>query len=246
MTANTPSRPSVGRRLIQFARKRKLLTAGLLVFLGFLPTPLIIAGRTMANHPGREPLPRAGKVVAEIQTEPHTCGLHAVSSLYRAYGLDPEAERVRFRLGVDVKAVFWMEDSTGTLPPDLYMVLSQDHFRLDTVDLESRGAWSAVSEHVASGQLAILLIVRKETGGLHWVVAGSGAETEIAVYDSLRADAPAAVSEPFFQAQVVSAVLVRPAGSVRVLTSTEAHKMGADELLRVQGRLKERKPIGPA
>ena len=75
----------------------------------------------------------ASDTFPDIQTEGFTCGVHAVHAIYRAYGLDPEEERVRWHLGVDTKAVFWMEDSTGALHPDVFMVLRQDGFEVTSL-----------------------------------------------------------------------------------------------------------------
>ena len=75
------------------------------------------------------PLPRPLALLAEMQTEGSTCGLHALSSVYRAHGLNGEVFRLRARLGIDIPALPFLEHTTGTLQPDLLRVLAQDGFR---------------------------------------------------------------------------------------------------------------------
>ena len=102
------------KRLPVFFWRHKFLSIGLLVIAGFSLTPIIIVGRTyFIAHPDASPTSNPGRPILEAQSEGHTCGVHALSTLYRAYGLDPDRERIRWRLGVDTKAVFWAKDTTG-------------------------------------------------------------------------------------------------------------------------------------
>jgi hypothetical protein len=66
------------------------------VLFGLSLTPIIIFVRTFGiRHPDNLPISKAGPAVLEKQSETFTCGVHALSAVYRAYGLDPDEERVR-------------------------------------------------------------------------------------------------------------------------------------------------------
>ena len=73
--------------------------------------------------------------IIDPQTEPHTCGLHSLRSIYRAYGLNPDEHELRERLGVDTPANPADPTSTGTLQPDISRVLAQDGFLIHALDL---------------------------------------------------------------------------------------------------------------
>ena len=215
--------PGPLRRWWRSPRKRAfLLLAGAGLLVAAL-TPVIILVRTFAVvHADRLPALRPESAIAEVQTEAFTCGMHAVRTIERAYGLDPDAERVRWRLGVDTKALFWLSDSTGALHPDVYMVLRQDGFAVRSIAFEEGDPHGEILAHLATGHLALLLIERRETGGLHWVVAqerevapdeAAGAE-RYTVIDSLLA-APAVEGRAFTEAHVLSALAVEPSGDLR-------------------------------
>ena len=209
-------------------RSRRRLTVGLVLLALLVVTPAIVANRTwFIEHPIWRPTATSGRYQLEVQTEGFTCGLHAVSTVYRAYGLDAESEQVRRRLGVDVKALNWMPDSTGAMHPDMYMVLSQDGFAVDAIEPTLATAWEALTDHLRSGHPAILLIRRRESGGMHWVVATRAVGSEVEVYDSLL---PTPIREPqdYLHECVVSVIAVRPLDEGEAgLSSIEAHRSGA-------------------
>ncbi|MEM7395134.1 MAG: cysteine peptidase family C39 domain-containing protein, partial [Verrucomicrobiota bacterium] len=60
------------------------------------------------------------------QRDGHSCGLLALAAIYRAYGIDPKAARLRQRLGTDRPAAKFLKDTEGTLQPDILRVLKQD------------------------------------------------------------------------------------------------------------------------
>lgn len=162
------------------------------------------------------------------QLESHTCGLLSLSAAYRVYGLSPEAENLRARLGVDNEAVPLDDGSTGTLHPDLFRVLAQDGF-----------AWSCLApddadgllRHLDHGQVALLLIIRAESGGLHWVLTDEREGTMIRVVDSLIAQ-PQMVAVDAYLRRALSIVALRPADGAAMSISA-AHQAGVAEMLRV-------------
>jgi len=224
--------------------RHKVWTVVIASLLGLSITPIIIVTRTwFIVHTDQRPTQVPTDYVLEEQTEGFTCGVHAVSTVYRAYGLDSEAERVRWRLGVDTKAVFWMGDSTGALHPDLWMVLAQDFFDVEAVDCGAADSWDKLLAHLNTGHPAILLIARRENGHLHWVTATGHEEDPanpdglIVIYDPLF-DAPYTESIDFMSDHIVSCVLVRPAaGGQQAMSSLAAHRAGFDELWVARGRI---------
>lgn len=227
------------RAIGNFVRRQKLLTLLLVLLAGLSLTPIIVLTRTYGiMHPDVRPADRPVAMTLEEQTETFTCGYHALSTVYRAYGLDPEAERIRWRLGVDTKAVFWLADSTGTFHPDLYMVLSQDHFHVSELDLNAPEAWRKLLGHLETGHPAILLIRRPETGGMHWIVATGGPGKDAQIYDSLKPE-PYLADKKMLDESLLSALLVRPLMTDESgISSTYAHKLGSAELVRTTTRLK--------
>jgi hypothetical protein len=179
------------------------------------------------------PQPVAVNPVAESQTEPHTCGLHAMRSLYRAYGLDPSEHRLRFRLGTDEPAMRSDKDSTGTLHPDLYRVLAQDGFRAEPIDLDDAQVEAQLRQHLADEQLALVVVYRDT---YHWVLIGpSAADGELTVYDSLE-DGFARVAVRGALADALSVTLVRPADAGERLSTAAAHTQGVAEMARLYRR----------
>ncbi|MCC6971602.1 MAG: hypothetical protein IT434_15430 [Phycisphaerales bacterium] len=150
----------------------------------------------------------------EKQTESHTCGFHALSTVYRAYGLEPEAMRLRFRLGTDKRATNFDSESLGTLHPDMLRVLAQDGFTADLVlDPKSPESIERFGAHVRSGHPAVVLV---RVTGLHWIVlapalneSGEG-ETMTLVVDSLVESPTEAPLNGVISGRVLSAILISP------------------------------------
>lgn len=227
------------RSLFRWCMRHKFWTA-VIVVLGVLSiTPIIIVTRTwLIVHTDARPTSTAGAYTLEKQTEGFTCGVHSLSTVYKAYGLSPEAERIRWRLGVDTKAVFYLSDSTGALHPDLWMVLAQDFFKIDSLDLESDSAWTDLHAHLGTGHPAILLIKRRENGNLHWIVATrSLGHDEIEIYDSLF-DKPYAETSDFLYNHIVTAIMVKPTDDGEMaMSSINAHLAGMDALDKARKRI---------
>lgn len=154
-------------------------------FLSFCVGPPSYYRETYAPAGPARPLAIAGAIAPEKQVEPHTCGLHALSSVYRAYGLDPADLRLRFRTGVDKPFTNLIPSSRGTVHPDMLRVLSQDGFRAALLDTDRAETPARLAEHLDAGQLAIALIRVNE---LHWVVIAKHQDDRLVICDSLRED----------------------------------------------------------
>lgn len=231
---------TISSRVFRWCWRHKIWTA-VIITLGVLSiTPIVIITRTwFIVHTDERPNARPAGYVLEEQTEGFTCGVHSLSTVYQAYGLDPEAERIRWRLGVDTKAVFYMSDSTGALHPDMWMVLTQDFFEIHAIDPGRPGAWDAMRVHLLSDRPIVLLIKRRENSNLHWVVATrSFKDGTIEVYDSLF-DEPYTESADFLDNHIVTAMLVKPTPSGKqAMSSIDAHLAGMDALAAATKRIK--------
>lgn len=147
----------------------------------------------------------------EMQFENHTCGLHSLEVIYKAYGLDPEQENLRFRLGVDVPANPLDQESTGSVHADIYRVLEQDGFLFTSVLSTDEGAAiEALRSHLHQRHPAILLILMKGSGGLHWVVCTELEGERLLVLDSLAPNPYKVDVTSFFETRVLSCILVEP------------------------------------
>ncbi|MEO0477660.1 MAG: hypothetical protein AAF085_17080, partial [Planctomycetota bacterium] len=155
------------------------------------------------------------------------------------YGLDPEAERIRWRLGVDTKAVFYVSDSTGALHPDMWMVLAQDFFVIDELSSYDTNGWKEMMAHLEEGHSVVLLIKRRENGNLHWVVATRLLDAgTIEVYDSLFNE-PYGETPDFLTGHIVTAMRVKPTpGGEMAMSSIDAHLAGMDALSAATNRIK--------
>ena len=220
-------------------RLRLVVIGALLIFVAacaFLPDyPRILnSGKydpvedVVVDRPNAVPsTPRAG-----TQTEPHTCGWHAMNSMYAAYGLNGEIFDLRFRLGTDEPAMRADKESTGTLHPDLYRVLAQDGFKIDALDLEADVAAAALKNHLAWQQLALVVVYRST---YHWVLIGPADESdELVVYDSLK-DEPETMPVDELLDNALSVTLVEPSDGEPMSTSA-AHAEGLKEMARLYQR----------
>ena len=144
-----------------------------------------VSGKRNAPRSMALPMARSGDAVPILQLEDHTCGFLALSAAYTVYGLSPEAKNLRYRLGVDTAAHPFDATSTGTLHPDLLRVLVQDGFSYALIDPGDDSASDLLTAHLGSANLALVLIKRRETGGLHWVLADGETDGKIRIVDSL-------------------------------------------------------------
>ncbi len=230
---------TVSNRVFRWCLRHKVWAAVIIV-LGVLSiTPIVIITRTwFIVHADQRPRAVPATYTLEEQTEGFTCGVHALSTVYKAYGLDPEAERIRWRLGVDTKAVFYVSDSTGALHPDMYMVLAQDYFAVDELASYDDNGWKDMAAHLDRGHPVVLLIKRRENGNLHWVVATRLLDAgTIEVYDPLF-DEPYGETPDFLYDHVVTAMLVRPTGNgEQAASSIDVHLTGMDALNKARKRI---------
>lgn len=177
-------------------------------------SPLYYSDKYQGPPVATQPFERPGLFMPEDQVEGHTCGFHAISSVYRAYGLDPEANRLRFRLGTDKRATNFDPESLGTLHPDMVRVLGQDGFDASIVfEPKSPESLQRLVKHVQSGHPVVALV---RAPGLHWIVLAppreDGADTEptTLIVDSLQAEATTEALRTFVMERVLSAVLIKP------------------------------------
>jgi hypothetical protein len=127
--------------------------------------------------------------------------------VYRAYGLDPVALRLRFRIGVDKPFTNLMPDSLGTIHPDMLRVLEQDGFDTQLLRPGSADARARLRAHLDDGQVAIALIRVNE---LHWVVLASRRAGNVVVCDSLHEHTYEEPLEAYFRERVYSLLLIKP------------------------------------
>jgi len=178
----------------------------------------------------------ASPLMPERQTEPHTCGLHALRAAYRGYGLDPDAYDLRFRLGVDVNAVPGDGTSTGTLPPDLLRVLPQDGFAYTLLDLDAPGAEAQLRGHLEGGDVALAIVM---VPGLHWVAIDRQRRDTLRIVDSLTAEPYEVEAKSLVDSHALSVVLIRPAGDGEPVSRSRSHADGLAEM----GQLNERRKV---
>jgi hypothetical protein len=194
---------------------RLLVWSGLGLFVLLCIPALFIAGPARyysakfgdAPHSQR-PTAVPAALVPETQTEPHTCGFHALSSVYRAYGVDPNRADLRFRLGTDVPLVNVDPSTAGTVHPDMLRVLKQDRFVPTVIHPGSDDAAARITGHLDSGQVAIALVTAT---GLHWVAFEGVPERSgvMLICDSLTPEKSEAAVDEFLRDRAHSVVLIR-------------------------------------
>ena len=195
----------------------RIIRSGAVVFmaLSLMITAILIAwavpmgdfaavepAAVLADHPAAPRL--------QHQIEGHTCGYHAVSMIYAAYGVDADERRLGPRLGVDNQAVVHDPDSTGTIHPDIYRAMSQDGFDVFALDLDDEDASARLQTHLAGGGLALALIRRHESGGMHWVVLHRLEGDDIWVYDPLETEVLTEGLGHYWDRRLLSVLVVSP------------------------------------
>lgn len=157
--------------------------------------------------PLRLPSPTPGDFAPETQTEPHTCGLHSMNVIYRAYGLNPDDAKLRFRLGTDIPVNLFAPGTTGTIHPDILRVLEQDGFTSEVLVANEELA-SRLESHLTTGHPAMVLV---KASTWHWVVAcGIDEKRNVTICDSLK---PETYQEPlgsYAADRAQSVLLIRP------------------------------------
>lgn len=193
--------------------------------------------KTSAHHPDRDPRAGQDSVNPELQFEDHTCGLHALSSLYRSFGLDPEEENLRVRLGVDTPAVPGDGSSTGTIHPDLFRVMLDDQLGYDLLPPRESDTPEKLRTALAAGHPAMILVARPPRGNLHWVAADQVSDGGgIRISDSLEETPTFRDLSEFLHTEVLSIVVVRPLGTEE---KRKPHWEGMSEMNAVGQRIRE-------
>lgn len=191
----------------------KFSGVSLIVFVAFIIVTSCVGPPSYysAKYASIDHAPRPARTTQPMkpvrQTEGHTCGFCALSAVYNAYGLDPEAMRLRFRLGTDKPVTLLDKTTTGTLPPDIDRVLDQDGFEAQHVDAGSPKDLPLIREHLASGNVALALVRVNE---LHWLII-SGVDGENAIIcDSLQDQLYQQPFERYLKDRVLMLMLIKP------------------------------------
>ncbi|MEM9083760.1 MAG: hypothetical protein AAGB34_09200 [Planctomycetota bacterium] len=212
------------------------LCAALIAYAGTVVFARVGTKSAASHSPSRpsEPLGHADPI---LQFESHTCGLLALSAAYEVHALSPQSENLRYRLGVDRVADPTDQDSTGTLHPDLFRVLVQDHFAYRILDPRNEFDRGSFIGHLEEGGVSILLIARRENGNLHWVLADEVHDRQLRVVDSLFEYPYREPIDDFMTNHVLSVVCITPAAAGARISEMQAHADGLMEMDRVRRRL---------
>lgn len=239
MDAPKPTpRKSWKRRLLLDAL---LVVGGLTIAVGVMIVLILRAWAVpMGDYDTVHPVPKIAGIVAplapEKQVEKHTCGLHAVSSIYLSYGLDPEERRLRPRLGVDTSANVYDSETTGSLHPDIFRVLAQDGFVCRSLDLGDARSKKALTNHLSQLRYALALIKRRENGNMHWVVLCGATDTKVRVCDSLKPDTYKEPLDDYWAKCLLSVILITPSSADQRTSVWRLHLRGALEMYRAYQR----------
>ena len=180
------------------------------------------------------------QVAPEVQLESDTCGLHTLRAIYRAYGVDPDQENLRTRLGLDVPSNPLDSETTGTLQLDMSRVLVQDGFTFEFLDFSAEGAHLRLSSHLMSNNMAAVLIRRRQNGNLHWVALRAESDSSATVLDSLSEQPYSEPLEDYVKNYMLSAILISPAENGQDLPSVElAQHRGAYDMLQTVWRYRQ-------
>ncbi|NUM54592.1 MAG: hypothetical protein HUU46_13180 [Candidatus Hydrogenedentes bacterium] len=150
------------------------------------------------------------EVAPEVQLESHTCGLHTLRTIYSAFGLNPDLENLRFRLGVDRTANPLDPESIGTLQPDILRVLVQDGFSYERVYLSIPDAADEITSSMKDNKMAAALIRRRQNGNLHWVALRYESDSSVRVLDSLEKEPYVEPAQAFVDDCLLSCIVVSP------------------------------------
>ncbi|MCB1228782.1 MAG: hypothetical protein KDN19_00855 [Verrucomicrobiae bacterium] len=198
--------------------------------------------KMLASHAISHPDRAAEILWPEQQFENHTCGLHALSAIYRGFGLNPESENLRIRLGVDIPAVPIDSTTTGTLHPDLLRVLAEDELAWRMIDPSLANATGEIAQSLAARHPLLILISRPENGHLHWIAADRFDGQNLRVIDSLKASPTFFELDVFLRDQALSVIEIMPAPND---FKPNAHLEGILEMNAVRQRLAARMQTTP-
>ncbi len=181
----------------------------------------------------------AKSAIPEQQIENHTCGLHALRSIYQAHGLPPDDHKLRKRLGIDRPAIPFMHSTQGALQPDICRVLSQDGFLLKLLNLEDDNPIVQLDDHLSKSWKALALIKKPENGALHWIVIEKGNELEFTTVDSQQPVPKLIIKSEFLQRLAITVFLVEPNPKPTRECIELAHRLGIAAMKQTPLRMKK-------
>ena len=187
---------------------------------------------------GFSPSDQPRSAVIDSQLESHTCGLHSLRSVYRAYELNPDEHSLRMRLGVDVPANPADDTSTGTLQADLTRVLAQDGFSIEALDLDDARASQTLQSYLATKHKAMALICKPDNGNLHWIVLQEAKNHRVEIIDPLAKTPGSENTKRFISKQAVTVLLLGVESEVNKKSIKAAHRLGVAEMKNTPGRVK--------
>lgn len=234
----TPHRPaaSVRRRI---TRSGAVVLAAACILLGLvLVSWAIPSGKFAAVGPAPTISLAHLDMPPERQVEPHTCGFHALSWVYRSHGVSPDARALRTRLGVDAVSLVYDRSSTGTLHPDMYRVMDQDGFLATAMRVGDADHLRRFRHHLACGHSALGLIVQPDSGIMHWVVLNRLEGDSVTVVDSMKPEPHTVSLDEWWRQRLISAVMVhRRDGPVTPIW--RLHGRGLGDMFAAFGRSRE-------
>ena len=200
--------------------RRRVLRSGAIVvtFTAVMITAILVAWAIpMGDFAPVYPVPSLSTQPSppklEHQVEGHTCGYHAASTVYKAYGLDVNERRLRARLGIDNRSFLYDSTTTGCLHPDIYRAMDQDGFDAQALDLSSTSDSDTLKSHLEAGGLALALIHRHDSGVMHWVVLSTVSGSDMSVLDPLEPEVQSAPFQEYWESRLLSVIRVKPRAS---------------------------------
>ena len=235
---NRPHKMPSGKRLALLVIGSTLAALGALgIFYFFALDHIFTHAESVAKVRGVYPEAQSDTARAETQTEPHTCGLHAIRSLYQSHGLDPDTYNLRFRLGTDRLAISVVETSQGTVQADIYRVLAQDGFHVARLDLGAGHQRQVLMQHLVGDLKALALIRRPENGNLHWILLQARTPDQLVLVDSLKDEPVIESPDVFLDQQAISVALLFPGTEDDLPSIKEAYRLGVAEMRRTPSRM---------
>ena len=190
----------------------------------------------LGDFDGVKPYPKiqgvVNPIIPENQTEPHTCGFHAISAIYRSYGLEPKERRLRQRLGIDNQSIVYDTKSTGCLHPDIYRVVAQDCFSFQTLDLKNEESHLQLHRHLEGKFYALALIKRRENGHLHWVDIVGYDKESLRICDSMKSGVYDENEQDFWNKCLLSVILISPTNQPSKTALWRLHAQGVSDMYK--------------
>ena len=142
---------------------------------------------------------------------------------------------------MDNTAYTYDSSQTGTLQPDMYRVLAQDGFEFSSLDVDIADAITNLERHVSSGNFALALIQRRETGHMHWVVVAGVQDRQLLICDSLKSQPYLEEPENWWKECVLGIVLLKPASARNRIPVWKLHWTGTLDMREAFHRMRTEK-----